>query len=93
MISRRIQTEEARIDAIGYRDFRANLKCVMDQVVADRSPVVITRSGSEPVVMVSLADWIAAEETSHLLSNPRNTARLFESIRELDARASIEPTP
>ena len=50
----------------------------------------------EAVVMVSLADWTAMEETLHLLSSPANAGRLVEAIRQLDAgggkeRELIEP--
>lgn len=73
------------MDVISYSDTRANLKAVMDRVVEDRTPVVVTRQKAEAVVMVSLADWNAMEETLHLLSSPANAARLRESIAELDA--------
>lgn len=73
------------MDVLTYSETRANLKDVMDRVVADRSAVVITRQKSEAVVMVSLADWNAMEETLHLLSSPVNAERLRASIRQLDA--------
>ena len=44
------------MDVLSYSDTRANLKEVMERVVQDRSPVVITRQKAEAVVMVSLAD-------------------------------------
>jgi antitoxin YefM len=80
---------------LSYSDTRANLKDVMDRVVEDRSPVVITRQKAESVVMVSLADWNAMEETLHLLSTARNAERLRAAVDELDAgrgtkRALIE---
>ena len=65
-------------------------KEVMDRVVEDRQPVVFTRQKAESVVMVSLADWNAMEETLHLLSSPANAARLRESIAELDAGGGTE---
>ena len=68
-----------------FSDARANLKDVMDQVVADHEPVAITRARREPVVMVSLSDWNAMETTVHLLSNPRNAQRLEDAIAQLDA--------
>jgi len=74
------------MDVITYSDTRANLKEVMDRVVADRTPVVVTRQKAEAVVMVSLADWNAMEETLHLLSSPRNADRLRASIRQLEAK-------
>ena len=72
------------MDVLSYSETRARLKEIMDRVVEDRSPVVITRQKAEAVVMVSLADWNAMEETLHLLSSPTNAQRLREAIRQLD---------
>jgi antitoxin YefM len=73
------------MNVISFSESRANLKSVMDRVVADHTPVVIARQKAESVVLVSLADWQAMEETTFLLSTPGNAARLAESIAELDA--------
>lgn len=78
------------MDVISYSDTRERLKEVMDQVVADHQPVVISRQKAESVVMVSLADWHAIEETMHLLSSPTNAARLKSSIDELNAGDGTE---
>ena len=78
------------MDVISYSDTRANLKEVMDKVVNDRTPVVVTRQKAEAVVMVSLADWNAMEETLHLLSSQRNAERLRGAIAELDAGKGVE---
>ena len=78
------------MDVLSYSDTRANLKAVMDRVVADRSPVVVTRQKAEAVVMVSLADWTAMEETLHLLSNTANAKRLRGGIGQLDAGGGSE---
>ena len=73
------------MDVFSYTETRANLKRVMDKVVNDRTPVIITRAKAEPVVMVSLSDWQAMDETAYLLSSPANAERLRASIAELDA--------
>lgn len=73
------------MDVLNFTEARANLKSVMDQVVENRSPVVVTRQKAEAVVLVSLSDWNAIEETLHLLSTPANARRLRASIAELDA--------
>ncbi len=78
------------MDVLTYSDARANLKGVMDRVVDDRTQVVITRQKSEAVVMVSLEDWNAMEETMHLLSTPTNAERLRSSIRQLEAAKGSE---
>jgi antitoxin YefM len=58
---------------------------VMDRVVADRAPVVITRQRGESVVMVAQSDWEAMEETLYLLSSPANAKHLMDGIARLDA--------
>ena len=78
------------MDVLTYSDTRARLKAVMDRVVEDRSPVVITRQKAEAVVMVSLSDWNAMEETAHLLSSAVNAKRLVDAIDQLDAGAGEE---
>jgi antitoxin YefM len=78
------------MDVLTYSDVRANLKDVMDRVVEDRTQIVVTRQKAEPVVMVSLADWNAMEETMHLLSTPRNAERLRASMRQLHAGKGTE---
>jgi antitoxin YefM len=82
--------KERTMDVMSYSDTRANLKEVMDRVVADHNPVVITRQKAEAVVMVSLADWNAMEETAYLLSDPKDAAELRESIRQLEAGQGVE---
>ena len=78
------------MDVITYSDARANLKTMMDKVVEDRAPIVVTRARGEAVVMVSLADWNAMEETLHLVSRPANAQRLTDAIAQLDAGAGSE---
>lgn len=78
------------MDVLSYSDTRANLKAVMDRVVEDRAPVVVTRRRAEAVVMVSLADWNAREETLHLLSSPANTRRLKNAVGQLERGGGTE---
>jgi antitoxin YefM len=63
---------------------RANLKAVVDHVIDDCEPVILSRQGGKAVVLVSLDDWNAIEETLYLMSTPANAERLREAIRELD---------
>jgi antitoxin YefM len=84
------------MNVISYSDTRAHLKEVMDRVVADRAPVVISRQKAESVVMISLSDWNAIEETMHLLSTENNRDRLMAAVRQLEggdgtSRELIQP--
>lgn len=80
------------MDVLTYSDTRARLKEVMDKVIEDRAPIVVTRRRGEAVVMVSLAEWQAMEETRHLLSTKANARRLADAIEQLDAGRGLEHT-
>ncbi|TXI19157.1 MAG: type II toxin-antitoxin system prevent-host-death family antitoxin [Nitrosomonas sp.] len=73
------------MDAISYTSARANLAKTMERVCNDHVPVIITRNGAAPVVMISLKDYQALEKTLHLLGSPANALRLLDSIAELEA--------
>ncbi|MED5492123.1 type II toxin-antitoxin system prevent-host-death family antitoxin [Halopseudomonas pachastrellae] len=72
------------MDAISYTAARTNLAKTMDQVCEDHAPIIITRSKSQSVVMMSLEDYEALQETAYLLRSPRNARRLLDSIAELE---------
>ena len=78
------------MDAISYTAARANLAKTMEQVCNDHSPVIITRKREAPVVMISLEDYQAMEETTYLLRSPANALHLLESIAELEKQKSVE---
>ncbi len=73
------------MDAITYSAARANLADTMDRVCDDHEPIIITRNGEQAVVMMSLEDFKALEETSYLLRSPKNARRLLESIAALES--------
>lgn len=73
------------MDAITYTAARENLAATMDRVCEDHSPVIITRNRDQAVVMLSLDDYEALEETAHLLRSPTNAKRLLEAIHALES--------
>ena len=73
------------MNAISYTAARANLGKTMKRVCNDHSPVIITRKKGAPVVLISLEDYQALEETLYLLRSPANARRLLDSIVELQA--------
>lgn len=72
------------METITYTAARATLAETMDRVVSDHEPVIITRSNQQAVVMLSLEDYKAMEETAYLLRSPKNARRLLESIMQLE---------
>ena len=71
------------MDAITYSTARANLATVMDRVCDDDEPLIITRNGQQSVVMLSLEDYKALEETAYLLRSPTNARRLLDAVAQL----------
>jgi antitoxin YefM len=74
-----------RMQTLSVSETRANLKAVLDRVVADKAPVQIVRPKGEGVVMISQSEWDSIEETLYLLRSPANAKRLLEAIRGLEA--------
>lgn len=72
------------MQTLSYTSARGELAKTMQKVCDDHTPVVITRSGSEPVVMVSLSDFEELQETHYLMRSPKNATRLLESINEVE---------
>lgn len=72
------------MNAINYSDLRKNLKYVMDQIITDHEPVIVTRRNGDNVVMVSYEDYSAIEETAYLLKSPKNAKRLRESVKSFE---------
>lgn len=71
------------MEAITYSHTRQHLAEIMNKVGDDRVPVLITRQAGNPVVMISLQDFNALEETAYLLRSPKNAKRLMASIEQL----------
>lgn len=76
--------------AITYTAARQNLARTMEKVCEDHAPVIVTRKKSDSVVIMSLEDYEALEETAYLLRSPKNTRRLIESIVQLENGRGIE---
>lgn len=71
------------MDALTYSYTRQHFADVMRQVNDDRAPVVVTSQRGKPVVIMSLDDYHALEETTYLLRNPKGAKRLIAAVEEL----------
>lgn len=78
------------MDAVTYSSARANLASTMNRVCEDHEALIITRNGEQSVVMLSLEDYNALEETAYLLRNPTNAKRLLSAIGQLNAGKGTE---
>ena len=76
--------------ALTYTHVRNNLASVMDQAEEDRNPILITRNGHRPVVMLSADEFESMSETLYLISTPANRARLEKSLVDFTEGNTVE---
>ncbi|WP_420959789.1 type II toxin-antitoxin system Phd/YefM family antitoxin [Brucella sp. IR073] len=74
-------------------EFRQNIASHFDDVITSRAPLLVTRQGSEAVVVIAEGEFESMQETLHLLSTPANAERLRDSIRQLRSGSVIEKDP
>lgn len=72
------------MQAVSFSDLRKDMKHIMDQVRERHEPTIITRKQGN-MVLLSLEDYNALEETAYILSNPTNAQRILTSLAELRA--------
>ena len=70
------------MEITSYSNFRQHLKGFLDKVFTSHSPLYISRSNGEDVVVLSKADYESMMETFHLLKSPKNAQRLMEGVEE-----------
>jgi len=76
--------------ATTYTTARANLASTMNRVCNDHEALIITRNGEQAVVMLSLEDYNALEETAYLLRTPANAKRVLSAVTQLNAGKGVE---
>ena len=69
------------MNAISYTELRANLAQTMQKVCDDHMPVIVTKQKSDSVVIMSLEDYEAREETFYLMRSPKNAEILPPAYR------------
>lgn len=72
------------MDAKSYSAVRKDLAKTMEKVCNDHSPMIITRKNARAVVLMSLEDFNAIQETAYLLRSPANAERLRQSIKQAE---------
>jgi len=65
-----------------YSDFRQKLKSYLDEVVKSHSPLYVTRTKGENIVVLSESDYESLMETFYLLRSPKNAERLQRAVEQ-----------
>ncbi len=73
------------MDNMNCSAFRDNLSSTLDKVNDDHKPVLITRQGGKPVVVMSLEDFQAYEEMAYRVIKLKNAECLKCALAEADS--------
>lgn len=71
-----------QMEITSYTIFRQHLKSFLDRVLANHTPLFVTRANGEEVVVLSRADYDSMQETFYLLKSPKNAMLLQEGIEK-----------
>ena len=72
------------METIAFSAFRENLRTSLQRITDNHAPMVVTRKRGTDMVVLSLEDFNAMQETLYLLGSAANTAHLFQSKRQLE---------
>lgn len=78
------------MNAVTLHEAKTNLEYLINQVVSNVEPTIICTDNGVQIVMLSLDEYNAWQETLYLLSNPANVAHLRQSIAEAQAGKKFE---
>lgn len=68
---------------VNYTEFRNNLAENLNMVNEDSETLIVSRSKGKNVVVISLEEYNAIQETLHLMSSDANQVRLDAAIEEM----------
>lgn len=77
------------MQAMTFNEVTANLSLVMDRVNDDHEPLVVTRDNKKPVVLMSLDDYNAWQETEYLTRSKANAEDLRLALEEIRTRQNL----
>ena len=78
------------MNAITYTEARANLANTITRVCDDHDPVIITKKSDKAVVMISLDDFEAMEETAYLLRSPSEKGKTWDDLQKVMAKLGLK---
>jgi len=77
------------MQAITYNQAIQNLADFMDDVSDNHEPLIITHENHKAVVLMSLDDFNAWQETEYLTRSPANAKDLLDAVEEINQRKNL----
>lgn len=78
------------MNTISINQAKNNFQEVVQRVLDDVTPTIVMTESGESIVMLSLDEYNAWQETLYLLSTPANAEHLRQSIAEDQAGYAVE---
>ncbi len=78
------------MNIVTVNEAKRNLDSLIQKIFSDAEPAVITTESGQQLVLLSMDEFNAWQETAYLLSNPNNAAHLRQSIVEAKAGETFE---
>ena len=72
------------MQTVNFSQTKENLASTFDFVVDNAMPIRVTRENKESVVIISIRDYQAIEETIYLMQSQINAKRLNRAINQLE---------
>ncbi len=72
------------MQTFNFSHTRQNLASTFDFVVNNAMPIIVTRQNKASVVIISMKDYRALEETAYLMQSQANAKRLNRAIAQLE---------
>ena len=75
--------------AVNYSELRQNLKANLDSVTDNAELLIVHRTKGKSIVMMSLNEYNALEETLHLFRSKENRLRLESAVDNINTKSNL----
>jgi len=77
------------MQAITFNQAINDLSNLMEKVSDDHEPLIITHDNHKAVILMSLDDFNAWQETEYLTRSPANAKDLLEAVEDIAQRKNL----
>ncbi len=77
------------MQAINFNQAIQNFVHFMDEVSDNHEPLIITHENHKAVVLISLEDFNAWQETEYLTRSPANAKDLLQAVEDIAQRSNL----